>query len=63
MQTTQEQREVILQFAEDPDNFAVIEGIKQSAVNGPPTGGKVERKSDGFQRIAATVNSAFQGLN
>jgi hypothetical protein len=33
---------VILQFAEEPDKFAVIEGIKQSTVNEPPTGGKLE---------------------
>jgi hypothetical protein len=60
---TKEQREVILQFAEDLENCAVIEELRQSALDRPPTGGKVERKSDGFQRIAVTVNAAFEGLN
>jgi hypothetical protein len=45
MRTTKEQREVILLFAEDPDNFAVVEAIKQSAVNRPPTGGKLEHSA------------------
>ncbi len=63
MRTTKKQREVLLQFAEDPDDFALIEGKKTSALRGPPTGGKVLRKADGFQRMAAAVNLAFPGLN
>jgi hypothetical protein len=63
MQTTKAQREVILQFAEDPDNFALIEGKRTSASSGPPTGRKALRKADGFQRMAAAVNSAFSNIN
>ncbi len=63
MRTTKEQREVCLQCAKDPDNSAVIEGKKTSALSGPFTGGKVERKADGFQRMVAVVDSAFPAIN
>jgi hypothetical protein len=63
MRTTKKQREVILQCVEDPENFALIEGKKNSAPSSPSTCSKLLQKTDGLQRMAAVVNSAFPGTH
>jgi hypothetical protein len=52
-----------LQFTEDPDNFAIIEGKKTIALSRPPTSGKVEQITDSYQHMAARVDSEFPGFN
>src|SRR5947208_493335 len=59
--TTKKQFEAMVKFIEDPNNFAIIEGVRTGAMIGPPTGEKALKKINGLEKMAEAVNHKCPG--